>query len=238
MSEVVNDKKVFTLYEVVRSVQKTLSERYTTSFWVKAEISKLNLYKLSGHCYPDLVEKRDGKVICQLKSTLWRDEYLSINDRFVKTLNEPLKDGIKILALVKITFDASHGLALNILDIDPAYTLGDLEREKQETIMTLKNEGIYEKNKRLAFPLLPQRIAIISVETSKGYADFLRVIDDNEWSYKFFHLLFPAILQDEKAVEAIIWQLRRIRKVIHHFDVVAIVRGGGGDIGLSAYNNF
>lgn len=238
MPEIVNDKKVFTLFEVTRSIQKTLNERYTSSFWVKAEVSKLNLYNLSGHCYPELVEKKDDKVICQLKATLWRDDYAVINNKFLRTLNEPLKDGIKILALVRIAFDSSYGLALNILDIDPNFTLGDLEREKQETIKRLTDEGIYRQNKTLKFPLLPKRIAIISVETSKGYADFLKVIDNNEWGYKFFHVLFPAILQGEKAIEGITRQLNRIKKVISHFDVVAIVRGGGGDIGLSSYNNY
>src|SRR6478752_1270583 len=33
-------------------------------------------------------------------------------------------------------------------------------------------------------------------------------------------------------------QLNRIRKVTRHFDVVAIIRGGGGDIGLSCYNDY
>lgn len=238
MPEIIHEKKIFTLFEVTKSIQKTLNERYTSSFWVKAEVSKLNLYNLSGHCYPELVEKKDDKVICQLKATLWRDDYAMINNKFLRILNEPLKDGIKILALVKITFDSSYGLALNILDIDPNFTLGDLEREKQETIKRLIEEGIYGKNKALKFPPLPQRIAIISVETSKGYADFLKVIDNNEWGYKFFHVLFPAILQGEKAIEGITRQLSKIKKVISHFDVVAVVRGGGGDIGLSSYNHY
>ena len=86
--------------------------------------------------------------------------------------------------------------------------------------------------------MLPQRIAIISVETSKGYADFLEVIDSNPWRYKFFRLLFPSLLQGDQAVKSIINQLRRIRKVKDHFDVVAIIRGGGGDVGLSCYNNY
>ena len=85
---------------------------------------------------------------------------------------------------------------------------------------------------------MPQRIAIISVETSKGYADFIKVIETNSWNYKFFHLLFPSLLQGDKAVEDIINQLRRIEKVKEHFDVVAIIRGGGGDVGLSCYNNY
>jgi exodeoxyribonuclease VII large subunit len=86
--------------------------------------------------------------------------------------------------------------------------------------------------------LLPQRIAIISVETSKGLADFLKVLEQNPWNYKFFHFLFPALLQGDRSVSSIIYQLRRIRKVLDHFDIVAIVRGGGGDVGLSSYNNY
>jgi exodeoxyribonuclease VII large subunit len=238
MSEIVDDKKIFSLLEVSKSIQKTLNNRYQSSFWVKAEMSKLNCYKYSGHCYPELVEKQNGKVIVQLRSYIWKEDYQRINNKFINTLHEPLKDGIKILFLAKITFDPSHGLSLWIMDIDPSYTLGDLEREKQDTIYQLKNEGIFDRNKMLRLPLLPQRIAIISVETSKGYADFIKVIETNSWNYKFFCCLFPSILQGDSAVQSIIKQLERIKKVLHHFDVVTIIRGGGGDIGLSCFNNY
>ncbi|MDR1595274.1 MAG: exodeoxyribonuclease VII large subunit [Prevotellaceae bacterium] len=238
MAEKINDKTVFSLLEVTKSIQNTLNDRYKSSFWVKAEMNKLNFYKHSGHCYPELVEKKDGKVIALLKSYLWKDDYFRINAKFIETLHEPLKDGIKILFLAKITFDPSHGLSLWIMDIDPSYTLGDLEREKQETIYQLRSEGIFEKNKTLSLPLLPQRIAIISVETSKGYADFIKVIGTNSWGYKFFWCLFPSLLQGDNAVQSIIDQLERIRKVRHHFDVVAIIRGGGGDVGLSCFNTY
>lgn len=238
MPEKLNDKEIFSLVEVTKSIQKTLSERYTSSFWVKAEMNKLNYYKHSGHCYPELVEKQEGKVIAQIKAHLWKEDFNRANTNFEVILKEPLKDGIKILFLAKISFDPSHGLALWILDIDPSYTLGDLEREKQETIARLKDEGIFNKNKILQLPLLPQRIAIISVETSKGYADFLKVIQTNSWNYKFFQFLFPSLLQGDKAVDSILKQLKRIKKVKSHFDVVAIIRGGGGDVGLSCYNSY
>lgn len=238
MPEKVNNRKVFSLSEVSRSVQKTIAERYTSAFWVKAEMNKLNYYSQSGHCYPELVEKVDGKVIAQFKSNLWRDDYNNINANFLKTLKEPLKDGIKILFFAKIGFDPVHGLSLTILDIDPSFTLGDLEREKQESIQKLKNENIFILNKTTRLPLLPQRIAIISVASSKGYADFIKVLEENAWNYNFFHYLFPSLLQGEKAITGIITQLQRIEKVVHHFDVVAIIRGGGGDVGLSCYNNY
>jgi exodeoxyribonuclease VII large subunit len=238
MSEKINDKTVFSLLEVTKSIQNTVNDRYKSAFWVKAEMNKLNFYKYSGHCYPELVEKKNGQIIALLKAYMWKDDYRRINDKFVDTLHEPLKEGIKILFLAKITFDPAHGLSLWIMDIDPGYTLGDLEREKQETITQLRNENIFDKNKTIRLPLLPQRIAIISVETSKGYADFCEVIAKNSWGYKFFFHLFPSLLQGDNAIQSIIDQLEKIEKVKHHFDVVAIIRGGGGDVGLSCFNNY
>jgi len=238
MSEKVNDRTIFSLLEVSKSIQKTLDERYKSAYWIKAEMNKLNFYSHSGHAYPELVEKQDGKVIAQVKSMLWKDDFIRINNTFQQVLKEPLKDGIKILFLAKITFDPVYGLSLRIIDIDPSYTLGDLEREKQDTIKRLMEEGLFSKNKTLKMPVLPQRIGIISVETSKGYADFLKVIQTNPWGYYFFQMLFPSILQGEKAVHAIIAQLKRIKKVKQHFDVVVIIRGGGGDVGLSCYNHY
>ena len=238
MPEKINDKTIFSLLEVTNSIKKTLEERYTSAFWIKAEMNKLNHYSQSGHCFPELVEKRDGKIIAQIKSTIWRNDYQNINRNFLRILKEPLKDGIKILFLAKISFDPAFGLSLQIIDIDPQYTLGDLENEKRETIKKLQLEGINDQNKMLELSFLPQRIAIISVATSKGLGDFLDVIDKNSWNYKFFYLLFPSILQGDKAVTGIMAQLERIKKVIHHFDAVAIIRGGGGDVGLSCYNNY
>ena len=157
MSENVNGKQVFSLLEVTKSIQKTISERYKSSFWVKAEMNKLNFYKQSGHCYPELVQKKDGKIIAQMRSHLWKDDYCRVNDNFQRVLKEPLKDGIKILFQAQVSFDPEHGLDLWITDIDPSYTLGDLEREKQETIQNLREEGIFNKNRDLRLYVVKQK---------------------------------------------------------------------------------
>lgn len=238
MAEVYQERQVFSLYEIAQGLKTVIGERFPYAFWIKAEMIKLNHYRHSGHCYPDLVEKKDGKVIAQMRATLWSSDYLHINGKFLKTLKEPLKDGIKILFLAKISFDPQYGLSLRIMDIDPSFTLGDIEREKFETIERLKTEGYYHKNKQLPFPLLPKRIAIISVETSKGYADFMKVLSNNPYGYKFIMELFPSLLQGEKAITSIKAQLATIKKIKNRFDVVAIIRGGGGDVGLSCYNDY
>jgi exodeoxyribonuclease VII large subunit len=238
MPEKVSDRTIFSLSEVSLSIQKTLTDRYTSSFWIKAEMNKLNHYPQSGHCYPDLVEKTGGKIIAEMRSTIWKDDFARIDAGFRNVLKEPLKDGIKILFCAKIAFSPVYGLSLRILDIDPSWSLGELEKEKQETIGKLKREGLFNVNRSLKLPVLPQRIAVISVQTSKGYADFCKVIEGNGWGYRFFQMLFPALLQGDQAVGSILSQMERIRKVMHHFDAVALIRGGGGDVGLTCYNDY
>ncbi|MBN1339991.1 MAG: exodeoxyribonuclease VII large subunit [Bacteroidales bacterium] len=238
MPETIGNRKIFSLSEVTRSIEKTLSDRYTSSFWVKAELLKLNHYPRSGHCYPDLVEKTGGRVVAQIRSYLWKNDYEAIRARFISVTKEPLKDGINILFCARVKFDPVHGIALQILDIDPQYTLGDMMREKMEAVARLMAEGVFNRNKNLPFPLLPKRVAVISVETSKGYSDFKSKIENNPFGYSIFHMLFPSLLQGENAVAQLRVQLERIRKVKHHFDVVAIIRGGGGDVGLNCYDNY
>lgn len=237
MSDTYRNKPVYSLLEISKRLQQTIADNFSTTFWVKSEINKLNYYPHSGHAYPELLEKKADKTIAQMRSVMWRDDFDRVNALFMHTLKEPLKDGIKVMMLCTIQFDPAYGLSLRIHDIDPAYTLGDLELEKSNSIARLQALGLYDRNKTLALPLLPKRLAIISVESSKGYADFTQVIDQNPWQYQFFYMLFPALLQGEAAVKSIIWQMLRIKKIAHHFDAVAIIRGGGGDVGLSCYNH-
>ena len=229
--------KILSLSDLTHEIWKTIAENFTQSFWIKAEMNKLNFYRQSGHAYPELVEKEKGKVVAQMRCNLWKDDYLNINAKFLRVLKEPLKDGIKILFNAEVTYDPVYGLSLRIIDIDPSYTLGDLELEKQQTIDRLRAKNLFDTNRQLPFQLLPKRIAIISDRTSKGYSDFIHVINGNEWDYHFSLQLFSATLQGDNAVNTIIEQLKAIKRIKENFDTVVIVRGGGADIGLSCYNN-
>lgn len=231
------DRQIFTLKQVVSSIRKTLEDRYQQAYWVKAEMHKLNLYP-SGHAFPELVQKEAGKIVAQITGSIWKQQLHRINHQFMTVVKEPLKEGTTLLLQVRISFHETFGLSLQITDIDPNYALGELQREREETLKKLHQEGILNKNQALAFPLLPQRIAIISADTSKGLSDFMKVLNNNAWNYTFFTHLFPAYLQGDVAVSSIIHQLKNIEKVKDHFDVIVIVRGGGGEVGLSCYNNY
>ena len=232
-----SEKQVFTLQQVVRSIKKTLEDRYTQNYWVKAEMHKLNKYP-SGHAFPELVQKDDNKIVAQITGTIWKQQLERINTKFIEVVKEPLREGTTLLLLAKINYSETFGLGLQILDIDPSFSLGELQKQREETLRKLAKEGLLNLNQKLHFPLLPKRVAIISADSSKGLSDFLQVLQENEKSYFIFTHLFNAYLQGDVAVQSIISALKKIKRVKDHFDIVIIVRGGGAEVGMTCYNNY
>ena len=231
-------KQIFPLSKLTEAIERVINAHCSKLVWVKAEIVKLNHYPHTGHCYPDLVEKRAGKIVAELRGNIWSSNFEMINSKFKTVLGEELWDDMTVVIQASVTYHPVYGLALNIVDIDPEYTLGELAKQRTEAIRKLKEEDLFAANKQRVLPQLPKTIAIISVSSSKGYQDFMNVLEENPWGYKFHPLLFPAILQGERAVTTITAQLERIRKHKKLFDAVAIIRGGGGEIGLSCYDSY
>lgn len=236
--ELFNDRPVYTLSDISKSLQSIISKTYNQPYYIKAEIIKLNYYPRTGHCYPELAEKEDEKIKAQMRAIIWSSQYKTINERFKKITGDIIKEGITILCLASIEYSPQYGLALHIQDIEPTFTLGEMAKSKIAVIERLKKEGIFNANKKMQLPLIPKRIAIISIETSKGYSDFMITLRQNNWNYQFDCQLFPAILQGEKAITTITEQLAVIRSRITEFDCVVIIRGGGGDVGLSCYDHY
>jgi exodeoxyribonuclease VII large subunit len=231
------ERSIFTLKQVVHSIRTTIENRYQNTYWVKAEMHKLNSYP-SGHAFPELVQKENDSIVAQINGTIWNAQLTKINQKFRDVVKEPIKEGTTLLMQVKVVYHEIYGLTLQILDIDPSFTLGELQKEREATLKRLHEEGLLNKNQLQTFPLLPKRIAIISADSSKGLSDFMKVLNENPWGYNFFTMLFQAYLQGDLAVSSIQKQLENINKVKHHFDVVVIVRGGGGEVGMSCYNNY
>jgi exodeoxyribonuclease VII large subunit len=229
--------KSHSLLELSQSIERVISHTFQSAYWVRAEISRLNFYPKSGHCYPELVEKQHGKIVSEIRSTIWRNTFQQITSKFKTETGEDLKEGMKILFQVQVKYSPTHGISLNVLDIEPSFTIGEMAKEKKNTIETLKKENVFDYNHQLPFPYFPSKIAIISVSTSKGYHDFLTTIYSKAARFNIDMELFPAILQGDTAVNSITEQLEIIQEQHTKFDIVLIIRGGGGDVGLHCYNH-
>ncbi len=237
-NSIVENKQILSLVEVLDTLAEGVRRQFPYPFWLECDISKINFYPYSGHAYPELVQKQGDVIVAQTKAIIWRSDLQRINDKFQSIVGESLKDGISIVCLARVTFHSVYGLSLIISDIDPNVSLGQLEYEKKECIERLKKEELFSLNSTLDLPLLPKRLAVISVPTSKGYSDFLQTINYQQDKYKFFIHLFPSLLQGDGATYQLIESLNVIEGVKQYFDCVLIIRGGGGDIGLHCYNNY
>lgn len=231
-------KKYHSLSELAESVSSQLQKTYSKSYWITAEISKLNYYPQSGHCYPQLVEKKNGKIVADLKGFILKQKFQDIRANFLEITGKELNDGMQILFRCKLSFHAVYGLSLNILDIEPSFTLGEMARMRQAAIRRLKEENIFDKNKSLYLPMLIRKIAIISVETSKGYLDFRNILASSSFAENISLSLFPALLQGDAAIGRITSALTKIQNSGTDFDAVAIIRGGGGETGLDCYDSY
>jgi exodeoxyribonuclease VII large subunit len=237
MQKISSERPALSLSQLNGLIKAAILDTLPDQYWVVAEIADLKLNQ-KGHCYIDLVEKEGNAAIAQIKANIWAYEYRSISNRFRKAANEPLKQGMKILFLASILFHEVYGLSLNIKDIDPAYTMGEMARKKKEVLARLRKEGIIDRNKGLELPLVPQRIAVISSPTAAGYEDFFNQLDKNSYGYSFVHTLFPALMQGQEAEGSIIKALTEIRKQKSSFDLVVIIRGGGSVIDLNCFDGY
>jgi exodeoxyribonuclease VII large subunit len=220
-------------------IKDTLDNALAPSYWVVAEIAEMRSNH-SGHCYLEFIEKAEesGQVKAKIRATIWSYTYRNVSAWFQSITGEPLRSGLTVLANVQVQFHEVYGMSLNVKDIDPNFTLGERAKKKQEIIQQLQQDGIFEMNKALVLPLVPQRIAIISSETAAGYGDFINQIRHNDFGYKVHTQLFQASMQGDKAPESIINAMLNIHGQIKDFDAVIIIRGGGAQVDLDCFDHY
>lgn len=227
------------LYELTNLIKKSLKLSFNEPFWIIAEISELKVNS-SGHCYLEFIEKdtESNEIIAKTRATIWSYTYRMLKPYFETTTGYLLEEGLKVLINASVEFHELYGFSLNVKDIDPAYTLGDIEKQRRETLLQLEEEGVIEMNKELFLPRIAQKIAIISSATAAGYEDFINQLQSNTSGFKFYTKLFPSIMQGIQAEQSIIAALEAIYAHEEFFDLVVIIRGGGSQSDLSCFDKY
>lgn len=227
------------LLELQERIRRGIEGAVPHQVWITAEIGEMKNHP-SGHCYLDLVDYKEGErgVAAKARGVIWSSAWRMLQPYFLSVAGVPLSKGLNVLLKVQANFSAVYGLSLNILDIDPSFTVGELELRRQQTIKRLQQEGCMEMNAQLHLPPLPRRIAVISSATAAGYRDFMNHLHKNEYGFRFSTELFPAQMQGQEAPESIIVALDKIAEREGEFDVVAILRGGGAAMDLLCFDDY
>jgi exodeoxyribonuclease VII large subunit len=225
--------------QLTTAIQQVLEKELEPLVWVVGELSDFRQAP-QGHVYFELVEKQGNQVQAKIRANLWQFTYRSVAAKFESVTGTTLKNGMKVLAQVSVTYHPVYGLSLNVKDIDPSFSLGERARIRQETITKLTQEGWMGHNARLPLPLVIQRIAIISSATAAGYGDFINQLAGNPQGYKVYHQLFPSMMQGNDAVDSLLSALDQIAEQAEklHLDAVVIIRGGGAQLDLDCFDDY
>jgi exodeoxyribonuclease VII large subunit len=223
------------LYELNQLIKSVINTSLPESVLVTAEIAS---FDFKNHCYLTLVDKDEKTITAEMKAIIWANRYKSLSVEFKNATGIELTKGIKILFEASVNFHERYGLKLTIHNIDPVYTLGELAIKRKEILERLIKEGLKDRNKSLEFPLVPQRIGIISSPTSAGYEDLLSHIKNNPYGYKFTYKLYETLMQGDKAEESIIRTLNQCIDDSVYLDVIVMVRGGGAQPDLLCFDSY
>ncbi len=226
-----------TLLEYNQRIKGLLYDPNVQNCWVTAETSDLRVSR--GHCYLELIQKNEqGATVARLGAVIWASTFARLDAQFFQVTSKHLATGMKVMVNVNANFHEQYGLKAVINGINPEFTLGDMERIRQEIIARLTKEGIIDMNKQLSWPLVPQRVAIISARGAAGYGDFLNQLHNNAYGLKFYTCLFESVMQGMNTVPSVIAALDRIAAVEELFDCVVIIRGGGSTSDLNSFDNY
>lgn len=205
--------------------------------WVTAELSDLRV--AGGHCYMELIEKDvSGNTTAKLRAMIWSNTLTPLRRKFYTATGRDISNGLKVMVRGSVNHHNLYGLSFVITDIDPSYTMGDMERLRREILEKLHREGILERNKELSIPYAPQRIAVISAPGAAGYGDFINQLNSNTDGFKFYLFLFPAVMQGDKTSASVRCALEMVESTVDLWDCVVIIRGGGATTDLNGFDDY
>ena len=220
-------------------VRSVVEEGLPLRYWVTGELSEVRATSV-GHCYIELVERDEltGEMVAKARGTIWSRVYSLLRPYFLEQTGREFAVGLKVLVQVTVKFHELYGFSLDVCDIEPAYTIGDMARQRMLIVKRLTDEGVIDLNKELPFPLLPKRVAVVSSASAAGYGDFCDQLNNNMYGFRFAVSLFAAPMQGNKVEEGIIAALDAIASDAIPWDVVVIIRGGGATSDLSCFDTY
>ncbi len=228
---------VISLQELQSGIKEALQFNFSDYVWVHAELNEVNIAR-NGHCYIELIEKQNNQIVAKTRATIWNFTFRMLKPYFESATGYEFTSGIKVSLKAIVEFHEVYGLSLNIKDIDPNFTVGDVELQKRRIINQLDDDGILDMNAELGLPLVIQNIAVISSPTAAGYGDWKNQIDQNIQGFRFNYKLFEAKMQGQDTGASVISALDKIYEKEALFDAVVIIRGGGSKMDLAGFDDY
>ena len=225
------------LFEFQSRLKKGVESLFPKRLWLKAEVSAVKA-RNGGHCYLELSQSDSKGLVAKASAIIWASKYRFIAPYFESVTGSPIQEGMTLLVEAQVNYSELYGFSLIINDVDPEYSLGIKELERQRTIERLAKEGLMDMQKELVLPVLPYNLAVISSDDAAGYRDFMRHIAENPYGFQLAPELYPALMQGVDCPSSIIAALDAILDSGKEYDAVLILRGGGSKLDLACFDDY
>ncbi len=225
----------YSLFDLNEHIRRVVALNFQQPLWITAEIAHAGQSR--GHFYLDLVQKgADDDLLAQAQAVLWSSDHRRLRQKLEEDPATLLREGLQVKMQVRVDFHERFGLKLLMTDLDPEYTFGQLEMQRRQTIQTLRDLDLLERNRQLALPPVLQRIAVITSEGAAGFQDFREHLEKNAFGYRFDCRLFASSVQGTNAGPELIRALEQAARLHNAFDCAVVVRGGGARLDLAAFD--
>lgn len=231
------EKEFLDLLQFQSRLKEGVECLFPNRLWLRAEVSSIKA-RPGGHCWLELSQSDDTGLVAKASAVVWSSKFRFLAPYFESVTGSPLQEGMVILVEIQVSYSQLYGLSLIVNDIDPEYTLGLKELERQRTIARLQSEGLIGLQKELDLPVLPYRLAVISAEDAAGFRDFVKHLEENPYGFKMEVTLFPALMQGAECPGSIVSALDSVLESDEPYDLVLIMRGGGSKLDLACYDDY
>ena len=210
----------YSVSELAFSLKRTVEDTYGR-VRVRGELGRVVIAK-SGHMYVDI---KDDKAV--IASIMWKGS--------VSRLPVRPEEGMEVVVEGKLsTYPGRSQYQLVIDKLEPAGVgalMALLEKRKKQ----FTKEGLFDEDRKVELPYLPQTIGVVTSPTGAVIRDILHRIKDR---FPVRVLVWPVLVQGDKAadqISAAIAGFNHMEGIIKP-DVIIVARGGGSIEDLWCFN--
>lgn len=222
--------------ELMNITAKRITESFPTPIWVIGEIQNSNSRGQSIYLsLADGVEGSSAAATLTVNAVIWQSTYQLLKKKHTeKILTEIFQDGLKIRILANVNLYKQRGqINLNIRDIDPNYTRGELALNREKLVKELKQKGLFDANKKRSLCEFPFKVGMISALGSRAESDFVHQLKSGGFCGEIIYL--PAAMQGENVISEVPKAIDKLNK--SECDLIVLTRGGGSAADLRWFDS-
>ncbi|MGY9071603.1 MAG: exodeoxyribonuclease VII large subunit [Acidimicrobiales bacterium] len=220
--------------ELCGAVSEAIQVVFPDELWIRGEIKGLRRSP-AGHLYFDLIEPnaKGRGADMRISVVAFRGPLRGIEAVLKKVGDLKLEDGIEVRIRGRLDYYPPQGRIQFLMNaIDPRYTLGQLAADRDRVLQVLAAEGLLERNRMLAMPIVPLRVGLVTSDDSAAYNDVVAELSKSSFAFQVH--LADARVQGVHAEESLVRAILLVSQL--DIDVVMVVRGGGAKTDLVAFD--